>query len=117
MTKNKVAKLRRELTQLRNAKYSLKLSDLTGFAKRLGRKEKTSRGKEPTYVSILFPELRPLAIPAHTKVNPFTANSILDSLELDLGKLETWVHEEERRKDENAKRLPPAAIRPDSDSG
>jgi hypothetical protein len=117
MTKKKLAKLRRELKQLRDAKYSLKLSDLTGFAKKLGRKENSSRGKEPTYVSIYFPELRPLSIPGHTKVNPFTANSILDSLEADLDRLETWLDEQEENKNEDAKRLPPTAVCTDRDSG
>jgi hypothetical protein len=116
MNKKKIAKLRRELKQLRDAKYSLKRSDLTGFAGKVGRKEDTSRGKEPTYVSVFFPELRPLSIPGHREVNPFTANSILDTLEADLDKLEAWVDEQEAKaKNENAKGLPPTTVRSDSD--
>jgi hypothetical protein len=118
MTKNKLAKLRRELKQLRDGKYSLKLSDLTGFAGKLGRTRDTSRGKEPTYVSLYFPELRPLSIPGHKSVNAFTANAILDALEVDLNKLEAWVDEQEaKEKNENAKGLPPTTIRSDTDPG
>ncbi len=118
MNKKKVARLRRELKQLRDAKYSLKRSDLTRFAGKLGRKENTSRGKEPTYTSTFFPELRPLSIPSHREVNPFTANSILDTLETDLDKLEAWVNEqEEKAKNERKKELPPTTVRTDSDSG
>lgn len=117
MKKKKIAKLRRELKQLRDAKYSLKLRDLISFAGKVGRKEDTSRGKEPTYVNVLFPELRPLSIPSHREVNPFTANSILDTLEADLDKWEAWVVEQEAKaKNENDKGIPPTTIRSDSDS-
>jgi hypothetical protein len=117
MNKKKIAKLRRELRQLRDAKYSLKLADLTGFAGKVGRKENTSRGKEPTYVSVYFPELRPLSIPSHSKVNPFTANSILDTLEADLDKLEAWVKEQEAKaKNDSTEGIPPETVRPDCDS-
>jgi hypothetical protein len=117
MNKKKLVKLRRELRQLRDAKYSLKLSDLTRFATKVGRKEDTSRGKEPTYVSVYFPESRPLSIPGNKHVNPYTANAILDTFEADLDKLQAWVEEQEtREKNENIKGLPPTTIREDCDS-
>jgi hypothetical protein len=117
MNKKKIAKLHRELRQLRDAKYSLKRSDLTRFAGKVGRKEDTSRGKEPTYISVCFPELRPLSIPGHREVNPFTANSILDTLEADLKKLEAWVEEQEAKaKNDSTEGIPPKTVRPDSDS-
>jgi hypothetical protein len=116
MNKKKLAKLRRELKQLRDAKYSLKLSDLTRFAGKVGRKENTSRGKEPTYISVFFPELRPLSIPGNKKVNPFTANSILDTLEADLIRLETWVQEQESKSNEKTTGLLATTLRSDNDS-
>lgn len=118
MTKKKLAKLRRELNQLRSAKYNIKHSDLTGFARKVGRKPDTSRGKEPQYVSILFPDLRPISIPGHTFVNPHTANAILDDFErMDLFKLEAWLEQqEEKEKNDKHKGIPPETVRQSSDS-
>lgn len=75
--------LRKEVAALR--RFQPKAKDLEALAKRLGRK-KTDRGKEPTYVSEKFPDLRPLSIPNHKgrDLATGTKNSILNQLEDDL---------------------------------
>jgi hypothetical protein len=114
MDKKKIARLRRELDQLRAGKCNLKRSDLVGFARKVGRLPDTSRGKEPTYVSVLH-QRNPLSIPGHQNINPYTALSILDVLEVDLNKWEDLLEERERKENENNKKLPPATICSDSD--
>jgi len=53
-------------------------------AAKLGRK-RSKRGKEPTYISEPFPDLRPLSIPSHSSgVKRFTAQGILDQLDEDV---------------------------------
>jgi hypothetical protein len=114
MNRKKIAKLRRELAELRAGKYNLKRSDIVSFAQRVGRRPDTSRGKEPTYVSV-FPQQNPLSIPGHSTINPFTALKILDVLEADLDKWEDLLEEQERKEDANSKKLPPATVRTDRD--
>ena len=58
MNRNKLAKLRRRIAELRQA--SAKAIAFQRLAKQLGRKLDKGRGKEPTWVSRDFPELRPL---------------------------------------------------------
>lgn len=119
MNRKKIAKLRRELESLRAGKYNLRPTDLVRFARKVGRDPDTSRGKEPTYVSVL-PGTRPLSIPAHPKINPYTAESILDHLEADLDRWEDLAEAaeaEEKNKNENSKGLPSATIRKGGDSG
>jgi hypothetical protein len=115
MNKRKIGKLRRELRALRAGKYNLKTSDLVRFARKVGRLPNTQRGKEPTYVSPI-PGTRPLSIPGHTTINPYTADAIMDSFEEDLGRWEDLL-EKEPTKSENTKRLPPATICTNRDSG
>jgi hypothetical protein len=110
MTKKKLSKLRRALKQLRAGKYNIRPSDLVSFAGKVGRRLDGSRGKEPTYVSTAFPNLNPLSIPGHPKINPFTADNIMDILEIDLDAWEDHL-EKESLKNENRKELPPATIR------
>lgn len=118
MGRKKIAKLRRELQGLRARKYNLRPIDLVRFAKRVGRGPDTSRGKEPTYVSVLA-GTRPLSIPGHPTINPYTAESILDHLEADL---DIWeglaeaAEAEEENKNEKGKELPSAPIRKSRDS-
>lgn len=111
MDQKLVDRLRRELEQLRSRKYNLKSSDLTRFAGKVGRKRDTSRGKEPTYVSTVSPGARPLSIPGHRKINPYTADAIMDSFEADLDRWEELLEDKETKANENSKRLPPATIR------
>jgi len=115
MTKKKIAKLRRELTSLRAGKHNLKPKDLIRFAGKVSRKRDTSRGKEPTYISLQFPELRPLSIPGHPTINSYTAVAIIDSLEADLDRWEDLLESQEKKTDGNSKELPPATIRTDRD--
>lgn len=117
MNKKKLGKLRRELEQLRAGKHNLKTIDLTRFAGKVGRKEDRSRGKEPTYVSTAFPELNPLSIPGHKTVNPYTADSIMDTFEADLDRWEDRLEEEERKTNDNSKQIPGKTIRKGSHSG
>jgi len=81
--------LRRRLARLRaEAKGGLPSAKVKGFARALGRVP-VNRGTHPTYVSTRFPDLRPVTIPHHSKpLAPGTAGSILDSLELDLERIE-----------------------------
>jgi hypothetical protein len=116
MTKKKLAKLRRELDGLRAGKYSLKTSDLISFAKKVGRKRDTSRGKEPTYICESIDGVRPLSIPGHNTINPHTAGSILDSLEADLDRWEAWIEQQEQQHGQSKDDLPSKALRQDSDS-
>jgi hypothetical protein len=82
-------KLRRHLNRLRNkAGSGLASAELERLAEALGR-VRSKRGSEPTWVSELFPDLRPISIPHHSKpLARYTAMSILDSLELDLERIE-----------------------------
>src|SRR5436309_11340066 len=103
MDKKKLGKLRRELKQLRAGKHNIKTADLTRFAGKVGRKQDRSRGKEPTYVSVAFPELNPLSIPGHKTVNPYTADSIMDIFEADLDKWEDSLDQQEAKEATKAK--------------
>ena len=118
MNKKKIAKLRRELDGLRAGKYNLKTSDVVSLAKRIGRSRDTSRGKEPTYVSVL-PRTTPLSIPGHPTINPYTANAILDVLEADLDRWQELAEQMESKEKQDEKRagLPQTAVREDRDSG
>ena len=63
------------------------------MAEAVGRR-RGKRGKEPTWVSELFPD-RPLSIPAQREQNRHTARSILDELEQDLDEIEMWMDDEQ----------------------
>lgn len=71
----RLAKLRRAVPTARQ---------LETLAKMLGRRL-DNRGKEPNWVSMAFPNLRPISIPHHSSsLNKFTAGSILSQLEEDI---------------------------------
>jgi len=77
MNRNKLQKLIQDLSKFRK-RGGIKSNELETFAKDLGRK-RSPRGSEPTWISISFPDLRPLSIPHHSgDLNKFTAGSILD---------------------------------------
>jgi hypothetical protein len=116
MTKDKIEKLRQKLERLRAGKYNMKRSDLTKFATSIWRKEDTKRGKEPTFISIAFPELRPISIPRHRYIKPFTAESIIDSFELDLNTWEEHLESQEKKQNEQGKKLLATTIRQNRDS-
>jgi len=88
MNPKKIAALRGQLNQLRR-QGGIKGRELEGFAKALGR-ERHKRGSEPTWVSTLFKDIRPVSIPSHAgrDLNRNTAGSILNQLEEDLERLE-----------------------------
>jgi hypothetical protein len=94
MTRNKFKKLRLKLAQMRHSPQ--KADALQKFAGQLGRRL-ASRGKEPTWVSDRFPQLRPLSIPDHGNrdVAPGTKNSILNQLEDDLNSWDEQLTKQE----------------------
>ena len=84
MNKKKLNRIQRHMRALRSKSASLRKNDLVGVAKALGR-SRFNRGKEPTYVSTPFPDLRPVSIPSHPgTLKRFTALGILDQLEDDV---------------------------------
>jgi len=87
MKLKKVQKLRRELGKLRAQKFNLGEAELSGFAKKLGRWRLKKQTSEPQWITDI-PGLRPISIPGHKAINPYTAASILDSFEMDLEYLE-----------------------------
>jgi hypothetical protein len=87
MDSRKLRKLRRQLDSLRQ-RGGIKSRELEDLAKAMGRR-RHPRGKEPTWVSDLVPNSRPLSIPNHPgDLNRITAGRILDRLEEDLYQLE-----------------------------
>ncbi len=80
-----------ELIEEFRRRGGLKSDELESLAMELGR-IKSNRGKEPTWVSSQFTNLRPLSIPNHSHdLNKFTARSILDQLELDVEKWKEYL--------------------------
>ena len=117
MNKKKLAKLRRESDKLRAGKNNIKSSQLIRFAGKLGRQRDTSRGKEPTYVNVYFPELNPLSIPA-PNIKPYTAVNVLDILEQDFAKWEAVAEAEkveETKAHENDNAISAITVRTDRD--
>ena len=86
MNKNKIEKLRKKTDALR-LKGGIRPAELESLAKACGRIRK-KRGSEPTWINQDLPQLRPLSIPHHKELNRFTAQSILDQIEIDLDALE-----------------------------
>jgi hypothetical protein len=86
MNPRKLAKVGRTLAKLR--KGAPNRGQLESLAISLGRKRckgSASRGKEPTYESTVFPHLRHLTIPDHSRdPGKGLAQSILDQLEEDV---------------------------------
>jgi predicted RNA binding protein YcfA (HicA-like mRNA interferase family) len=95
MTRRKLAALKREVSACRNTQ--VKAKTLISLARRLGRK-KENRGKEPTYVSLKFPDLPPLAIPAHggKDLRLGTMRSIVSSLEDDIARWKEELRDDEQ---------------------
>jgi hypothetical protein len=88
MNPKKLAKLRWKLESFRR-RGGIKSQELEDLAKAMGRRRHPRRGKEPTWVSDVVPNSRPLSIPSHSRdLNKITAGSILDRLEEDLDRPE-----------------------------
>jgi len=93
MNRRKLRKLRQRLQALRTRIRNIEARELEHFARALGRK-RAERGKEPTFISPLLPQSRPLCIPHHSATLKIgTANNILDQLEKDLDDLEELLTE------------------------
>ncbi len=98
MTSTKLRNLAQRIAKLRGS--SVKPRKLESLAKSLGR-QRAKRGSEPTWISGVFSDLRPLSIPHHSKeVKRFTAESILDQLEVDVHR---WGEHLESEGKNNAK--------------
>ena len=93
MNREKLDKIRKLVEGLRN-KGGIGYSELESLARALGRVP-SKRGKHQTWVNQTFDDLRPLSIPRHGSkdLNKYTANNILDQLELDLDKFEELIEE------------------------
>jgi hypothetical protein len=92
MTRKKLQRLKRRLAMLRQRPANIRSLELQSLARALGRVRDTSRGKEPTFVSLLLPASRPLSIPDHPgSLKRFTAGNILDVLEQDIFALEDML--------------------------
>ena len=88
MDKRKLSRLRKRIQDLRARPGNIKSRELESLARALGRK-RDDRGKEPTFISELLPQSRPLSIPHHAKtLKRGTAGNILDQLEKDLDAFE-----------------------------
>ena len=84
----KVKRLRRDHNRL-SRQRGIKYKELTGLARRLGRKRRKGRGGDQAWESEPFPDLRATTIPEHPgDMNPFIAKGILNALEEDLERLE-----------------------------
>jgi HicA toxin of bacterial toxin-antitoxin, len=91
MNSAKLKKIRKQVEELRK-KGGIRFSELESLAKALGRVP-SKRGKHRTWINQVFPDLRPLSIHPHGSkdLNKYTANSILDQLELDIDKFEELI--------------------------
>jgi len=81
MNPKQLRRCEQRLAKLRRSVPSAK--QLEGLATSLGRK-RVKRGKEPTWESMAFPNLRPVSIPRHSFLSRFTAGNILSQLEEDI---------------------------------
>ena len=63
-----------------------------------------------------LPGSRPISIPSHPTINPYTAESILDRFEEDLDSFFEIADTQERREREEPKRLSSGAVRTDRDT-
>ena len=92
MTRTKLQRLKRRLAMLRQRAANIHSAELQSLARALGHVRDTSRGKEPTFVSLLLPNSRPLSIPDNPgSLKRFTAGNILDVLEQDSFALEAML--------------------------
>lgn len=88
MSAKRLRRLRQALEGLRRAIANMPSRKVENFARALGRR-RAKRGSEPTWISDLLPNSRPLSIPHHSKnLKRGTATNILDQLERDLVELE-----------------------------
>lgn len=92
MNRKKLRKVMEAMETLRR-KVGIKSSELEAAARSVGR-TLHGRGKEPTWVNLRFPDLRPISIPHHSKeLNRFTANNIINQLEEDIVRHEEIIED------------------------
>jgi hypothetical protein len=109
--KDRLDELQAEIDALRACVHNVRPDDLVSLAKKLGR-EKSKKGKHPTYESYLMPEKNPLSIPGHPKIKPGTARKILDELEADVFGLREKLEQQERKN--GPRRIPQGTVHPGS---
>jgi hypothetical protein len=99
MTGAKLKKLRAALLQIRKNPIGHMSRELQGLAKKLGREE-FNRGKEPTWVRKIQPELSPpLSIPNHSApLSPGVCRSVANAL---LDDCDEWDQYLQAHKDES----------------
>lgn len=87
MHRKKLDKIKSDLRSLKAAAGNLRDRRVREVARSLGRrrcKGGSKRGKEPTFISEPFPDLRPLSIPAHGTLKKGTGLNILNQLDEDV---------------------------------
>jgi len=95
MDRRKLNNLRRKHESLRSSRGDISGRQLRGLATSLGRKlKKGKQTGEPMYVSDIFP-VRPIPIPAQSRISPKTAIKILTWLENDFFLWEEKLHQQE----------------------
>ena len=88
MNRTKLNRIKKKIDAMRLRPGNIRAQELENLAAALGR-ERSKRGKEPTYISTLLPNSKPISIPNHPgALNKFVAGNILDSLEQDIFNLE-----------------------------
>lgn len=94
MNRKKLDKLRRTIAGLRES--SPKAIEIERLAKQLGR-QKVKRGKEPTWESREFQDLRPLSIPDHggRDLSTGVKHSVLNQLEDDFASWDERLAQQE----------------------
>jgi|688.fasta_scaffold512664_1 hypothetical protein len=102
MKEKKLVKLKKQLEDMRKSPQGRKADEFITIAKQLGREE-DPRGKEPTYVRKINPELSPpLSIPNHSgEMKTGTARSIIDALLDDVDEWKLYLAQQRDNEDEN----------------
>ena len=103
-----IKQLRASLKEARRNFTPISPHELEKFAKAVGR-QKEDRGKEPTWVRKINPQLSPpLSIPNHSKdVKAGTARSIIDQLLSDLDEWEQYLESLDDEDDSDTSQLNP----------
>jgi hypothetical protein len=97
MTEEKLRKIEREIAAARRRAVTHR--DIASIATKLGRKRlkgAMARGKEPAFISTVFPNARPISIPDHSNQNLSfgVQKNVLNDLEEDV-----FRHREQLRRE------------------
>jgi hypothetical protein len=96
MTSQKLKKIKREIAAARRRSNSYRdLEKIAILLERSQAKGPQARGKEPTFVSTVFPKIHPITIPRHPgrDVAIGTAKAILNQLEEDVLRFERMLQD------------------------